>query len=170
MNAGSGTPPTPGPANAPWLTAEQQQLATVILNSHQRGFGSPLLAGLPPGLPDLQQAQALFAAPRVVLAHDGGSDPKLIYANAQALALWRRPWAAMVGLASRLTAEAQERPGRAQMLAEARSRQAISGYSGIRIDSAGRRFQIRGARLWTLWDRHGQAIGQAASFSDWWWL
>jgi hypothetical protein len=56
------------------------------------------------------------------------------------------------------------------MLAEARSRQAIGGYSGIRIDSSGRRFQLRGARLWTLWDRHGQAIGQAASFSDWWWL
>ena len=104
------------------------------------------------------------------LAHDGSSDPRLIYANAQALALWRRPWAAMVGLASRLTAEAQERPGRAQMLAEARSRQAISGYGGVLIDSSGRRFQLRGARLWTLWDRHGQAIGQAASFSDWWWL
>ena len=76
----------------------------------------------------------------------------------------------MVGLASRLTAEPAERQGRAEMLAEARQRQAIGGYGGIRIDSDGRRFQLRGARLWTLWDRHGQAIGQAASFSDWWWL
>jgi hypothetical protein len=142
----------------------------VILGSHQRGFGGPLLAGIQPEHSNLQQAQALFAAPRVVLAHDGRSDPHLIYANARALALWRRPWAAMVGLASRLTAEPGERPGRALMLAEARQRQAIGGYGGIRIDSSGRRFQLRGARLWTLWDRHGQAIGQAASFSDWWWL
>ena len=142
----------------------------MILGSHQRGFGGPLLAGIQPEHSNLQQAQALFAAPRVVLAHDGRSDPHLIYANARALALWRRPWAAMVGLASRLTAEPGERPGRALMLAEARHRQAIGGYGGIRIDSSGRRFQLRGARLWTLWDRHGQAIGQAASFSDWWWL
>ncbi len=167
MNSGAGAP---GPASAPWLTAEQQELATVILGSHQRGFGAPLLAGIRKEQASLQQAQALFAAPRVVLAHDGSSDPRLIYANAQALALWRRPWAAMVGLASRLTAEAQERPGRAQMLAEARSLQAISGYGGVRIDSSGRRFQLRGARLWSLWDRQGQPIGQAASFSDWWWL
>ena len=167
MNSGAGAP---GPASAPWLTAEQQELATVILGSHQRGFGTPLLTGIRKEQASLQQAQALFGAPRVVLAHDGSSDPRLIYANAQALALWRRPWAAMVGLASRLTAEAQERPGRAQMLAEARSRQAISGYGGVRIDSSGRRFQLRGARLWSLWDRQGQPIGQAASFSDWWWL
>jgi len=165
---GGATPP--GPPSAPWLTDDQQELATVILGSHQRGFGGPLLAGIQPEHSNLQQAQALFAAPRVVLAHDGRSDPHLIYANARARALWRRPWAAMVGLASRLTAEPGERPGRALMLAEARQRQAIGGYGGIRIDSSGRRFQLRGARLWTLWDRHGQAIGQAASFSDWWWL
>jgi len=160
----------PGPPSAPWLTDDLQQLAVLILGSHRGGFGDPLLAGIREETSSLQQAQALFAAPRVVLAHDGSSDTRLIYANAQALALWRRPWADMVGLPSRLTAGPQERPARAQMLAEARSRQAIGGYSGIRVDSSGRRFQIRGARLWTLWDRHGQAIGQAASFSDWWWL
>ncbi len=165
---GGATPP--GPSSAPWLTDDQQALAALILGSHRGGFGDPLLAGIRQDQSSLQQAQALFAAPRVVLAHDGSSDPRLIYANAQALALWRRPWAAMVGLPSRLTAEPQERPGRARMLVEARSRQALGGYSGIRIDSSGRRFQIRGARLWTLRDRHGQAIGQAASFSDWWWL
>jgi hypothetical protein len=79
------------PAQAPWLGSAQQQLATVILRSHQSGFGVPLLAGLRPDQPALQQAQALFAAPRVVLAHDGANDPRLIYANGQALALWRRP-------------------------------------------------------------------------------
>jgi hypothetical protein len=75
-----------------------------------------------------------------------------------------------VGLPSRLTAEAQERPGRARMLASAREQHAIRGYSGIRIDSRGRRFQIRNARLWTLWDSSGNPCGQAAAFSDWWWL
>jgi hypothetical protein len=48
--------------------------------------------------------------------------------------------------------------------------QAIGGYQGIRIDSQGRRFMIRNARLWTLKTPTGEPCGQAAAFSDWWWL
>jgi hypothetical protein len=158
----------------------------VILRSHQRAFGRPLLtpaiqaAAGPGGFLEPQgprgpenlalAAQELFAASTVVLTHDGGSDPRLIYANRAALRLWRRPWAAMVGLPSRLTAEPAERAGRAQMLSEAQRQHALSGYTGIRIDSHGRRFQIRGARLWTLWNAAGEPCGQAAAFSDWHWL
>ena len=164
-------------AGAPWQEAPAQALAAVILRSHQRGFGRPLLtpaiqAAAGPGAGEALAlvAQELFAAATVVLAHDGGADPRLIYANRAALRLWRRPWAAMVGLPSRLTAEPGERPGRARMLADARQQHALSGYTGIRIDSHGRRFQIRGARLWTLWNAAGEPCGQAASFSDWHWL
>ena len=167
-----GTPPA-----APWLEAPAQALAGVILRSHQRGCGRPLLtpaiqAAAGPGAGEslALAAQELFAAATVVLAHDGGADPRLIYANRAALRLWRRPWAAMVGLPSRLTAEPVERAGRARMLADARQQHALSGYTGIRIDSHGRRFQIRGARLWTLWNAAGEPCGQAASFSDWHWL
>ncbi len=161
----------------PWLEAPRQALAATILHSHQRGFGRPLLtpaiqAAAGPGaganLPLL--AQELFAAAAVVLAHGGGPDPRLIYANRAALQLWRRSWAAMLGLPSRLTAEPGERAGRARMLADARRQHALGGYTGVRIDSHGRRFQIRGARLWTLWDAAGEPCGQAAAFSDWHWL
>ena len=181
MAEAASTPPT-----APWLQPPTQALAAVILRSHQRGFGRPLLtpviqaAAGPGGFLEPQgprgpenlalAAQELFAASTVVLAHDGGADPRLIYANRAALRLWRRPWAAMVGLPSRLTAEPGERAGRARMLADARQQHALSGYTGIRIDSHGRRFQIRGARLWTLWNAAGEPCGQAASFSDWHWL
>jgi len=174
------------PPAAPWLEAPAQALAAVILRSHQRGFSRPLLtpaiqAAAGPGEPRGPQdpgepetlalvAQELFAAATVVLAHDGGPDPRLIYANRAALRLWRRPWAAMVGLPSRLTAEPGERAGRARMLADARQQHALSGYNGIRVDSHGRRFQIRGARLWTLWNAAGEPCGQAAAFSDWHWL
>jgi hypothetical protein len=65
---------------------------------------------------------------------------------------------------SRLTAEPTERAGRAQALAGVQRQHAISGYSGIRIDSQGRRFRINAARVWTM------PGGQAAAFSDWWWL
>ena len=181
MAEAASTPPA-----APWLEAPAQALAAVILRSHQQGFGRPLLtpviqaAAGPGGFLEPQgprgpenlalAAQELFAAATVVLAHDGGPDPRLIYANRAALRLWRRPWAAMVGLPSRLTAEPAERAGRARMLSEAQRQHALSGYTGIRIDSHGRRFQIRGARLWTLWNAAGEPCGQAASFSDWHWL
>lgn len=156
---------------APWLTAELRQLADRIVASHALGFGRPLLAPVDPE----HLAEELFQLDTVVLAHDGADPsgdpgPRLIYANAAALRLWRRPWAEQIGLPSRLTAEAQERPGRARMLHTALEQHAIRGYCGIRIDSQGRRFHLRNARLWTLRDANGQPCGQAAAFSDWWWL
>ena len=155
---------------AAWLTPERLALADSILRSHQRAFGHPLLAGCTPDRSPRQCAQELFIATAAVLAHDGGADPRLIYANRTALRLWRRDWNAMVGLPSRLTAAAAERPARATALNQAHAQAAISGYSGIRIDSNGRRFQIQGARVWSLRDGAGQACGQAASFESWWWL
>jgi hypothetical protein len=154
---------------APWLLAPQLQLSGWIRDSHQRAWGLPLRAGL--ANCTLQQAaQELFAANTVLLAHDNSADPRLIYANAAALRLWRRPWAAMVGLPSRLTAQPTERQARAQALAVAQAQSKFANYGGIRIDSHGRRFRIEGARLWTLTDDAGKARGQVACFENWWWL
>ena len=157
--------------HAPWLTPEVRELVRCIAASHAQGFGYPLLAHADPA----HLAQELFQLNTVVLAHDGadpGGDPGpcLTYANAAALRLWSRPWAEQIGLPSRLTAEPQERPGRARMLHTALEQDAIRGYCGVRINSQGRRFQIRNARLWTLRDEAGQPCGQAAAFDDWWWL
>jgi hypothetical protein len=157
------------PSPPGWLTPATQQLVGQLLASHERAFGRPLLVGLSADATPLQWGQALFAAATVVLAHDGadpGGDPgpRLIYANRAALRLWRRPWAELVGMPSRLTAEPAERAGRAQALARVQPQRAITDYSGIRIDSRGRRFQISGARVWSL------PGGQAAAFSAWHWL
>jgi hypothetical protein len=156
-------------AEPPWLSPQGLSDAGRILRSHERAFGRPLLAG--GGHRPLRlRAQDLFAAACVVLAHNGGDDPCLIYANAMALRLWRRPWSRLVGMPSRLTAEPAERQARAGALALALRREAISDYGGIRIDSQGRRFRIEGARLWTLRNEAGDACGQAACFESWWWL
>lgn len=156
-------------AEPPWLSPRGLADADRILLGHERAYGRPLLAG-GAHRPLRLRAQELFAATGVVLAHDGGNDPRLIYANAAALRLWRRPWSTLVGMPSRLTAEPAERRARAGALALAMSREAISNYGGIRIDSQGRRFRIEGARLWTLRNEAGEACGQAAGFESWWWL
>jgi hypothetical protein len=152
-----------------------QAQAVCLLASHRRAFGRSLIAGLAADAPPQQLAQELFASDAVVLAHDGADPngdpgPRLIYANRAALRLWQRPWGAMVGMPSKLTAEPAERASRRQALITAQAQDAIEGYRGIRIDSRGRRFQIEGARLWTLRDGTGLACGQAARFSRWWWL
>ncbi|MCP9834006.1 MULTISPECIES: MEKHLA domain-containing protein [unclassified Cyanobium] len=159
----------PRPEPPPWLSAAAIATAERLLAGHRQAFGRPLLAGVDAGRTPLQAAQELFVAATVVLSHDGAADPRLIYANRAALLLWRRPWGAMVGLPSRLTAEPAERQRRALALEQAR-RKALSGYSGIRVDSGGRRFRIQNARLWALPDGGGQPGGQAAAFSNWWWL
>jgi len=158
-----------------WLAPDALALAGRLLSSHQQAFAAPLLAGLAADASPQLRAQELFAAEVVVLAHDGADPaadpgPRLIYANRAALRLWQRPWNAMVGMPSRLTAEPAERASRRQALVAAQAQHALSGYSGIRIDSTGRRFQIEGARLWTLRDEAGQPCGQAACFSRWWLL
>jgi hypothetical protein len=171
-------PPAIAPP-APWLTPAALTAAGRILVSHHRAYGRPLLTGLPGDATPLQWAQALFAAETVVLAHDGADPvaapgPRLIYANRAALRLWRRPWAGLVGMPSRLTAEPGERAGRARDLADVQRQRAIRNYGGVRIDSRGRRFRIAGARVWTLGpaDAAGsdEPWGQAAAFNDWWWL
>jgi hypothetical protein len=163
------------PPAAPWLSEAALAIAQRILHSHQRAFGSPLIAPLPADATPEQWAQALFAAERVVLAHDGADPsadpgPRLIYANRAALRLWRRRWAEQVGMPSRLTAEPAARQERSQALVRARSQRAITGYGGVRIDSQGRRFRIEGARVFSLRDGSGEPCGQAACFSRWHWI
>ena len=158
------------PQGPPWLEPEAQVLAQRLLQGHRRAFGRELVVSTAAGRPGFQLAQDLFVAPMVVLAHDGSQDPRLIYGNREALKLWRHSWTTLVGLPSRLTAEADRRAARQAALDQARALGGIEGYAGVRIDSQGRRFQIRGARLWSLLDENGSPCGQAATFSDWWWL
>ncbi|MCT0198454.1 MEKHLA domain-containing protein [Synechococcus sp. CS-1325] len=162
----------PLPPQAPWLSAAAVALAVGLLESHRRHFGRPLIACR--ATDGRQQAQELFVAATVVLAHDGSADPRLIYANAAALRLWRHRWSSMVGMPSRLTAEPAERQARARQLNTVLQQEFISGYRGIRIDGDGRRFQIEDARLWNLpagpGQHPGDAPGQAAAFSSWAWL
>ena len=155
---------------AAWLTADKQALAAVLLQSHQRAFSRPLIASAQPGQPKRLLCQNLFACGFPVLAHGTEQDPSLIYANAAALQLWDSHWDGLIGMPSRLTAPDSERAERSSALCLAKRLDAVQNYHGIRISRKGRRFMIKKARIWTLWDAKERVCGQAACFSDWWWL
>ena len=157
-------------SEAAWLTAEKQALAAVLLQSHQRAFARPLIATAQPGRSRRLQCQELFACGFPVLAHSTEQDPKLSYANAAALQLWDSRWDELIGMPSRLTAPNSERGERRNALGQAKRLDAVQNYRGIRISRKGRRFMINKARIWTLWNEKERVCGQAACFSDWWWL
>jgi hypothetical protein len=55
--------------------------------------------------------------------------------------------AKMIGLPSRLTVEPREQVARARALASAKQQEALAGNTGIRVDTVGRRYRIKGARV-----------------------
>lgn len=131
----------------------------LLTGSYLRLLGRPLIAG-----PE-QDARWLYeTAPFAVLAHDGGEDPRFVYANRAAQACFEYGWDDIVGLPSRLSAEAPERAER-QRLLEAVTRQGfVAGYAGVRITRTGRRFRIADGVIWQLAETDGTIRGQAATF------
>ena len=112
-------------------------------------------------------AQHAYAAPFVLLSHDGSDDPLLTYGNLAAQELFEMDWEKLVGMPSRKTAEAPERAEREELLRRVLENGFIDDYSGIRIAEDGRRFMIRNATVWNVSDAQGVRIGQAATFSEW---
>ncbi|WP_426314063.1 MEKHLA domain-containing protein [Methylobacterium fujisawaense] len=132
----------------------------LLTGSYARRLGESLV---PAGA---DAAWLYAAAPFAVLAHDGGADPRFVYGNRAAQACFGYAWDELIGLPSRLSAEAPERAAR-QSLLDAVTRDGFSGgYRGLRIAKDGRRFWIDQAVVWQL-DRDGTNMGQAATFSAW---
>jgi hypothetical protein len=152
-------------AEAPWLSPQLLGLTALLLESHQRLFQRPLVRSHGIRL----AAQELFVLDEVVLCHDGSEDPRFLYANRAALQLFSRNWEQMVGMPSRLSTSANQRLSRREQLELAKRQDKLENYSGVRVNSQGRRFQIRGARIWSLIDQERHYSGQAACFSQWWW-
>ena len=145
------------------LNGFQAASARLILDSHQRLLQRPLL----PAEGDGDPAWRLYHAPFVVLAHDAAPDPVFFYANRLAQALFEMPWAELVCLPSRLSAEAASRAERQRLLERVTRQGFIEDYGGVRISRSGRRFRISGATVWNLSPEGSAVIGQAASFSSW---
>lgn len=144
----------PNPATDPDFFA-------LLTGSFATLVGRPLV---PPG----RDAAWLYGeAPFAVLAHDGGADPCFVYANRTAQACFEYDVDAIVGLPSRLSAEAPEREAR-QALLDAVARDGFAeGYRGVRVTRSGRRFWIEDGVVWSLRRPDGSVAGQAATFASW---
>jgi len=141
--------------------------AQILMNSFRQFLGRELIDRSDDPVDD---AGRLFEAPFVVVSHGTQADPILNYGNRTALTLWETDLATLTTMPSRLTAEPMHRDERAQMMARAARDGYVDDYRGVRVTLTGRRFLIDRAIVWNLIDEHGNAAGQAATFSDWKWL
>lgn len=106
-------------------------------------------------------------APFALLAHDRSEDPRFFYANKTAQACFEYDWAELIGMPSRLSAEAPDREERQRLLDQVSTKGFIDNYRGLRIAKSGRRFWIEGATVWQLFRPNGEHVGQAAVFHSW---
>ncbi len=102
-----------------------------------------------------------------VLAHNTDSDPLFIYANKAAQNLFEYDWDELVGMPSRLSAEAPNRADRQRLLDAVARDGFATGYSGVRISKSGRRFRLKDGVLWQLRDADDTLHGVAATFCNW---
>jgi hypothetical protein len=146
--------PTQEHWDSPWVA--------LLLDSHRRLLGREL--GRKPD--ERPSAHWLYwEAPFCLVAHDGNSDPRFVYANLAAQRCFEYPWEELVGLPSRLSAPAGQREERAGLLASVAARGFAEGYRGLRIAKSGRRFWIENVTVWNVQDGAGCSCGQAATYS-----
>ena len=144
------------------VTSELDARLRLIAESHQRLTGRPLL--------HMQQSElrdALWNAPRVIVAHGTEADPVFFYGNLMALKLFEMDLAAFTRLPSRFSAEPMQREERERLLNRVAQQGYVDDYCGVRVASSGRRFRIDAATVWNLVDENGVCHGQAATFTEW---
>lgn len=117
--------------------------------------------------PDSVLAEEVFYAPFVLASTGTEQEPVLNYGNQRALELWQMDWGVFTATPGRQTAEPMEQEARERFLETVKKQGYIDNYSGIRVTSTGRRFEIEQAVVWNLLDETGAYAGQAAAFKNW---
>jgi hypothetical protein len=133
----------------------------LIAESFKRLLGRDLVEPAP------DMAQALWNAPRVIVAHAREEDPIFFFGNRCALERFEISAQDFIAMPSRLSAEALAREERQRLLQRVSDHGFIDDYAGVRISARGKRFKIEQAIVWNLLDSDGQMQGQAATFTHW---
>ncbi len=140
-------------------------LLRLMIESHRRLVGRPLVDERLDAA--AQAAWLADDAPLGLLAHDTQADPCFVFANLAALACFEYPEDELIGLPSRLTAEAPNRDERQRLLDAVGRNGFVENYRGLRIARSGRRFWIEDVTVWMLRDEAGRDHGQAAVYRRW---
>ena len=135
----------------------------LIADSYRRLTGKVLVSVASGDTEALRQA--MWDAPRAIVAHGTEDDPVFFYANRLALELFEMSFEDFTCLPSRYSAEPIERDARARLLEQVARRGYVDDYSGVRIAASGRRFMIEAGTVWNLADKAGICHGQAATFT-----
>jgi hypothetical protein len=139
------------------MTPETEQHIDRLLASFARLTGQTLAA----------DTQAVWEAPFVVVSHSTEPDPIFNFGNQAALALFELDWERFTRLPSRKSAEPLERAARQDLLDRVSQNGFIDDYEGVRISATGKRFMVREAIVWNVYDPAETYWGQAATFSKW---
>jgi hypothetical protein len=135
-----------------------------LISSYGAALSGPLV---PANVAPADAAAWLYAeAGFALLAHDTREDPLFVYANLEAQRHFESSWQELVGMPSRLSAEAPERGERAAMLAQVTQHGFTRNYRGLRVARSGRRFWIEHGIIWNVRGPDGEPWGQAASFAE----
>lgn len=113
-----------------------------------------------------EQAQQVFEAPYVLVAHNASTDPIFQYSNKKGLELFEMSWDEFTRLHSKYSAEPQNRRERELLLNDVLLKGYTDNYSGVRISKTGRKFKISAATVWNIMDENNEKKGQAALFRD----
>ena len=114
-----------------------------------------------------QIVEGIINASFALVSHDTQADPVFNFGNRKALELFELDWQEFTRLHSRASAEPVNREERAALLERVTKNGYIDDYSGIRISSSGKRFEISDATVWNVVDDEGIYKGQAAFFDKW---
>ena len=138
--------------------------AELILSSFYDVLGKHLIDAK---LSKEERYQALFQASFCVVSHNTNEDPIFNYGNQKALDLFEFDWESFTKLPSRHSAEAQTQEERNRLLTKVTENGFIDDYQGVRISSSGKRFFVKNAIVWNLFDKNGIYQGQAAVLYEW---
>ena len=139
-------------------------LGRLLTDSFKTATGSSLA---PDSMASKEVAFWLYEAPFCLLVQDAGADPCFAYANLAAQRLFGYSWQEFSGMASRLSADADDREQRQEFMDSVRTRGHVSGYRGKRISKTGEHFWIEDTTVWNLAAANGTLYGQAALFNRW---
>lgn len=146
----------------PWQQEKIVRHSQLMMSSYERWTGRTLLDFTGS---DTDIAQALFEAEFVLVSHGIEANPIYNYGNRKALQLWELSWSDFTSKPSRQFVQDMLQEERNKLLAET-IKGGFNHYSGVRISSSGKYFNIENGILWNLLNAENQYCGQAAMFSN----